>query len=790
MADGRRDARGARGGDTGEAVTGARALVLTLVLGALAPPSLPAQCPDGSPPPCRRRGVSLDTTRYLILPFAHREGSQATTLDGAGCAELLAEAFARWAEIRLADKTRIYDALARRGARVPFRIPFDTGLAIARQLGAGRLVMGQLWSFGDTLRLTAGLYDASRGGAPLREVTTRVPADNGAVGAAFNALADSLLGADAGAIQGPGAEQTRSLRALRAYTLAEQAMRSWDLEGATREFRAAIAADSDFAHAYLGLGQALLWADDDTPEAGHDRAVIARRAGALFTKLGGRVGILLLAQQAMFERRWPDACARYREMIAADSTSFAGWYGLAACNAVDRTVIRYPGDTTRFTFRGSYETAVQAYRRALTLAPAFNLTFERRAINRLPHLLFTERWYWREGFVDGSAYYAFPELEADTMAFYPVPGAVAVNFEPAGHFAAVARNRRVLMDVTASFADAFPDEPAAHRARAQALEAVGKLVPDAGEPRAAAVELAEAQRLERQPGQRILDAVDRVRVMLKAGDFDGTLRLGDSVLRVAPKPTEGVAGVGVLLGRPTLARRSLATADTGWLSGSADNQPVIFPLEIAQAGLALLTYAAAGAPSDSVAVYERRVEDRLAGLPASRRSAMRSALLDLPAELAFDALGLRSAHRAGPPGPHLVMLLQWRLAHGDTVSVRATLDSLSRARGGRLATGESTPEGVYLIARLLLAVGDSTTAARTLDAPLDSLPALHTRALRFLPLAGCLVRMMALRAEIAAAQGDVRTARSWAHAVETLWSSAEPALQPVVTRMKRITQTK
>src|SRR2546430_10086839 len=69
--------------------------------------------------------------------------------------------------------------------------------------------MGQLWSFGDTLRLTAGLYDAARGGGPLREVTTRVPA-NGAIGAAFNALADSLLGAEPGAARGAGAEQTHS----------------------------------------------------------------------------------------------------------------------------------------------------------------------------------------------------------------------------------------------------------------------------------------------------------------------------------------------------------------------------------------------------------------------------------------------------------------------------------------------------------------------------------------------------------------------------------------------------
>ncbi|HYL55439.1 MAG TPA: hypothetical protein VEU73_07660 [Gemmatimonadales bacterium] len=771
-------------------MTGARARVTGLLLLAAAPFALSAQCPDGSPPPCARRGVPLDTSRYLILPFAHREGGQATPLDGAGCAELLAEAFARWAEIRLADKTRIYDALARRGARVPFRIPFDTGLAIARQLGAGRLVMGQLWSFGDTLRLTAGLYDAARGGAPLREATTRVPANQGGMGAAFNALADSLLGADASASRGAGAEQTRSLRALRAYALGERAMRSWDLAGAAREYRAAVGADSEFAHAYLGLGQALLWAGDSNQDAARDRAAITHRAAALLERLGAADGTLLLAQQAMFEQRWPEACAKYRELLAADSTSFAAWYGLAECNAVDRTVVRYAGDTTRFTFRGSFETAAQAYRRALTLAPAFNLTFERRAINHLPHLLFTERWYWREGFLDGAAYYAFPELEADTMAFYPVPGAVAArgDIEPAGHVAAVARNRRILMEVATSFTDAFPNEPVAHRTRARALEAIGKLVPDAGEPHSAAGELSEAQRLEPEPGQRLRDAVDRVRVLLKASDFDGTRRLGDSVLRVAPRPTAGTAGVAVLLGRPIFARRSLATPDTAWLSGSADNRPVMFPLEAAQAGLVLLTYAAAGAPLDSIVAYERRTEDRLVGIPASRRSAMRSALLDLPAELAFDALGLRPVHRAGPPGPHLVMLLQWRLTHGDTALVRATLDSLSRAGGGRLATGESTPDGVYLDARLLLAVGDSAAAGRTLDAPLDSLVALHSATLQYLPLAGCLVRMMALRADLAAAQGDGRTARSWASAVMSLWSGAEPALQPLVTRMRRIAQ--
>lgn len=730
----------------------------------------------------------LDTARYAILPFTHREGSQTAMLDGADCAELLSEAFGRWVEVRLADKTRIYDALARRSARAPFRIPFDTALAIARALGAGKLVMGQLWSFGDTLRLTAGLYDAARGGAPVREVTTRVPANSGGIGAAFNALADSLLGADPAAVRGSGAEQTRSLRALRAYALGQRAFRQWDLAGAASQFRLALVADSDLAQAYLWLGQALLWSDETTPAAARDRAAIARRAERLRDRLSGTDGVLLLAQQAMFEQRWQDACRRYRETVAADSSSFAGWYGLAECNALDRVVIRYPPDTTRFTFRGSYETAVQAYRRALLLAPAFNLTSERRAIDRLPRVLFAERWHWRMGVADGSTYFAFPELEADTMAFYAVPGAIAAGggIEPHGHLAAVARNRRILMEVATSFADAFPDEAAAHRTLARALESVGNL--EVGEPRSALVEFAEAQRREGQPGERARDAADRVRVLVKAGDFAGARRLGDSLLRVAPRPTAGIAGVAVLLGRPSLARRFLATADTTWLSASMDLEPGAIPLGLAQAGLVLLGYAAVGAPADSIAAYERRIDEGIAAVPLPSRPATRSALLDLPAELVFDVLGLRSAHRTGPPGPHYLMLLQWRLAHGDTASVRASLDSLTRVRGGSLSSGESTPDEVFVHARLLLGLGDTTTAERSLSAPLDSLVALHTATLQYMPLAGCLVRMMALRAELAAARGEWRTARRWAAAVVTLWAGAEPALRPTADRMLRIVQ--
>ena len=769
-----------------------RALIVAAIVSANVAASLRAQCPDGSPSPCAQfRAPPLDTARYVILPFTHREGIQLTVLDGAGCADLLTEAFERWTDVRLADKTRVSDALRRRHTTAPFQIPLDTGLEIARRLGAGKLVMGQLWSFGDTLRLTASVYDVARGGTALREAKARTPARAEPVGPAFNSLADSLLGATPGVAVGAGASQTRSLRAFAAYAAGERAIRAWSLAAATQQFRAAVAADSAFARAYLWLGQTLLWTADSSPQATRDRAAVARHAGELLPDLGATDRALLLAQQAMFQRRWPDACARYREILVADSTNFTAWYGLAECNAGDPVVLRDPRDSARYVFRGSWHTAVEAYRRALLLAPSFNFAFGSRATERLTRLLFAERFWWRRGELDGTPYFGFPGLEADTLAFHPVPGALAAHAHvgPPTHAAALERNRRILVEVASAWADAFPQEPRAHRALAHAFEVSGKIAPTMGEARSALTELASAQRVERLAEERPRDAVDLVRLYVKAGEFDAARRAGDSLLRATARPAPGVAGVAILLGRPALATRLLAVEDTFYLPGSADNEPLTIPLKVAQTGLVLLTYATVAAPRESIATYERAVEGLVAQSPGPSQAAMRSALLDVPAELVFETMGLRAAHRATPPGPRWLMAMQWALAHGDTARVRAGVDTLLRERGPDPPADEQSIESVYLTARLLLALGDTAGAARYMDGTLETLSRAYSALLAYLPMAGTLVRMMALRAELAAERRETRIALRWARAVVALWSGAEPALQPTVERMRRIVQT-
>jgi len=766
---------------------GGRALVLGVLLAGGVSVRGAAQCADGSPPPCRISRPALDSARYVILPFAHREGSQAIDLDGADCAEFLSEAFGRWTDVRLTDKTRIYDALYRRRAGVPFRIPFDAALAIARQLGAGRVVIGQLWNFGDTLRLTAGVYDAARAGPPLREATARIPSATAHAGAAFTALAASLLGADPGPAAGTGAEATRSLRAYNAARLGQHALRAWDLPGAARAFRSAIAADSEFAHAYVWLGQALLWAADSSADAAHDRATIARRASALVERLGPTDRALLLAQQAMFERRWPEACERYREVLARDSLNFDAWYGLAQCNAEDPVVIRDPRDSARFVFRGSWHTAALAYRRALLLAPSFNFTFRSNGPEGLTRILPVQRFWWRGGAFERVEYYAFPELETDTLAFHAFPGASPPDNRPATQDSAVARNRRTLLEVTAAWVDAFPQEPRARRAFGRALEAAGDILPTVSGARSAWSEVRAAQRLERNANQRVRDAVAAVRLLVKAADFDAARSLGDSLLRAVPPRVAGMAGIAALLGRPSLAARLVAPEDPATVvHGSADNQPVAIPLEATRAGLVLLAYASVGGPRDSVAAYERRVDELVARLPAATRPRARSALLDAAAELVFGQMGLRPAHRSTPPGPDGTMAMQWALAHHDTAAVRRSLRETRERNGGLPASEDSPPDGVYTDAILYLAAGDTATAVQALDIPLNSLLGVHDALLDYVPLVGAFVRMMAIRADLAAARGEQEVARRWAKAVVALWSGAEPPLQATVAQMRHI----
>jgi hypothetical protein len=90
---------------------------------------------------------------------------------------------------------------------------------------------------------------------------------------------------------------------------------------------------------------------------------------------------------------------------------------------------------------------------------------------------------------------------------------------------------------------------------------------------------------------------------------------------------------------------------------------------------------------------------------------------------------------------------------------------------------------------LLLQVGDTTTAGQYVEQFLAALPTLRTSVILDDPAqTGALVRLMAMRAELAARAGDRVTARRWSGPVAILWKDADAELQPLVARMRALAE--
>jgi hypothetical protein len=239
------------------------------------------------------------------------------------------------------------------------------------------------------------------------------------------------------------------------------------------------------------------------------------------------------------------------------------------------------------------------------------------------------------------------------------------------------------------------------------------------------------------------------------------------------------SGLAALTGKANLAAEY---ARQGRAAGSIGTPPSIRGF-----GPALLVYAALGGPDDSLAVLERRVSTVLEEtLPLSELTAARMVWLAWPATLAFPNYELAAIEDLSGDGDHLLDL-QAHWAAGDSGSVRGGLDSLSVVRQ-QYVPASRTLDALYPEAELLVALGDLQGACDWLDPTLRTLPQVAPHNLTSPIRAASLMRAAALRARLAERLGDHAGAQRWASAVVTLWSDADPFLQPIVTEMRRVSE--
>jgi tetratricopeptide (TPR) repeat protein len=731
-------------------------------------------------------GAELDSSLYLIVPFQHRGAVAPTLLTGDQCELLLREAFERWAGVRLVDEFRARDQRLQLGDKIP---TLTDAFASARQLHSGLMLWGEVDSLADSIVVRAMLYDVAKGRL-LRQQEVRLDRRLSGLVDRFNALADSLLlGVHApGAVS--GTTGTKNLDAWYAYQRGHDALSSWDLAAADSAFREAVTTDPSYPHANFWLAQVREWRGLSKIEwQGFDDAALAAPNG-----LSPSDRLRATALRAMAEGRHPQACELYHNLVVRDSLDFQAWYGLGDCHARDRMVVPDPASPTHWGFRGSYHAAVDAYTRALRINTSVHRAFRGDELDRLAVLLFTEADIYRAGSAlapDTLRFGAFPSLDHDTLAFVPFPleqwERSGPEVHPVTHGAAVARNQAAFLSVTTAWVAAFPQDAEALEAHARVLETMGQLRSAGSDERSAIGVISRARRAARTGEQAFRLAVIETRLRLKLGEFDRAKSLADSQLAafgdLAPPAVAGaLARLAVLTGRVSRGAELLPRAQGEDSLRTWDDVVISAPPPVLEGSLALLVYAAAGGPLDSIRALETRIEQGVDHLVESkRRTQVRQAALDLPTALAFPQLGAGPVHRN--VGGMRLTGLQWSLAHGDTATVRAGLaDALRQAQ--QVSAGDIAIDYAYPLGALALAIGDSSAATRLVAEPLDALPTLGTGLLDYVAQSGGLVRAMVLRADLAASAGDQATARRWAAAVVTLWSDADAALQPVVDRMR------
>jgi tetratricopeptide (TPR) repeat protein len=211
-----------------------------------------AQCPDGTPPPCRAATPSpaslpLDTNAVAVLPFAVEGPGASFAWLSTGMVDVLSGALDGVGGWRTVSPRTVLARIPRAGLDVP------RGAQAARALGAGQMVIGSAVAVGRTVRLRAELYSTvsrQRLGLP---VEARASLDDPA--AAMDSLAVGLSRLRLGA-RGAGRTAdlvTASPQVLRTWLAAEDLMRGGRFQAAADSLLSAIARDSSFAPAYYRL---------------------------------------------------------------------------------------------------------------------------------------------------------------------------------------------------------------------------------------------------------------------------------------------------------------------------------------------------------------------------------------------------------------------------------------------------------------------------------------------------------------------------------------------------------
>jgi serine/threonine protein kinase len=592
---------------------------------------------------------------------------------------------------------------------------------------------------------------------------------------------------------------------------AQRSIDVWNFDQASADLERAVSHRPDDARAHLWLAQVMMLKDpskDASPDAWKQSAFKAKdhRAALAPAERLRADGLAALAAKDV-----PRACDSFRDLAkseqAADPDDFTSTLSYADCMVRDRDVVPASTSPSGFGFRTSYRYVDSLYE-ALLDRHSNNPAAFAALLPRIRQVLSIAKGSLRGGVLPGPTqrvFFSYPSLIDDTLAYVPYGFSAADGMfrarDQRGLTNALFKNRRQLKSLALKWVAVAPKDPTAHETLAQILESTGEL---AGPDPSALQQIAIARTLQsvnpETPQQRYLRELRlanyHTRLYLRSSRFDRAAALADSALswkvpELSHDDEDVVSifalGLAAIRGQPSRVRgikeRVAADAEVRLPNG----QPITLPVAIGVDYMALTEYAEFGGPADSVmAIATRLINSINSRVAAEDVDAWRRGILSRSLMLAAPVVGPEPVVKVGRTAdPHINALAAF--SQGESNRARFVLDSLARIRGG-YAPSELSMDIVYLESWLRAQLGDTAIATRMLDDALNGLSGGEPGVLKNLDqdLAAPLVRVMALRAELAAKAGQKDVAKKWADAVLLLWGHGDAIVKSTVDKARAL----
>jgi len=300
----------------------------------------------------------------LVLPFDNLRDDQSLDWLRNGSVNMLALNMSQWKDMTVVDHERVHDLLARHDLNAGSDIGLDMARKLAREAGVWTVVLGDYQQVGDSLHLTARVYDVATGTrADVAEVSAPASDDPRPE---FDRLALRLLdisGAPGETWADLASVTTPSIEAYRSYLAGLDRLGRWELAAAQRNFERAVQVDTTFGLAYYKLALTRGWlvgTQDSTGQAAIDRALLYSQ------KLPAHDRAVITAYR--FFLLGQNAAARniYQQLLAKNPRDADAWYGLGDAWFHD-TKMRMDRDFTE---------SLRAFRQTLNQAPDYALAYE------------------------------------------------------------------------------------------------------------------------------------------------------------------------------------------------------------------------------------------------------------------------------------------------------------------------------------------------------------------------------------------------------------------------------